>query len=211
MATQETRERILSAAEQCFGDLGFSATTMRDITAAAGVNLASVNYHFGSKEALFHAVVDRALRVVREQRALRLEALHERDVEPSLEELIDVIIGPVLAISDPATERGRSVARLLARGLTEPASDLQEAAVDVMRGETETIAELRLRLPGVGPDELLCRLRSMVGAVLVHQLDLPLPGLDSIHPVGTDEPSTEQRQRWVARFIAGGLTADPAG
>ena len=56
-----TKQRILDAAESLFMEHGFEATSLRSITAAAGVNLAAVNYHFGSKEELFQAVLTRRL------------------------------------------------------------------------------------------------------------------------------------------------------
>ena len=52
MAQSETVERILDAAEQLFAEKGFAETSLRLITSKAGVNLAAVNYHFGSKKAL---------------------------------------------------------------------------------------------------------------------------------------------------------------
>ena len=54
----DTKARILDAAERLFADNGYSATSLRDITNEAGVNLAAVNYHFGSKEALLSAVLE---------------------------------------------------------------------------------------------------------------------------------------------------------
>src|SRR5437763_14145047 len=72
-----TRERILDAAEALFMEHGFEATSMRAITAAAAVNLAAVNYHFGSKEELFEAVLTRRLDPMNQQRVellARLEA-----------------------------------------------------------------------------------------------------------------------------------------
>src|SRR5947208_16884641 len=56
-----TKERILDSAESLFMEHGFEATSLRSITAAAAVNLAAVNYHFGSKEELFQAVLTRRL------------------------------------------------------------------------------------------------------------------------------------------------------
>ena len=58
---QETRDRILDAAEAAFMRYGFEGASMRTITAAAGVNLAAANYHFGSKEGLLCAVFRRRL------------------------------------------------------------------------------------------------------------------------------------------------------
>ena len=63
-----TKDRILDAAESLFMEHGFEATSLRAITAAAGVNLAAVNYHFGSKEELFQAVLTRRLDPMNQQR-----------------------------------------------------------------------------------------------------------------------------------------------
>src|ERR671936_254385 len=57
----ETRTRILDAAEELFMQHGFEGTSMRQLTARAGVNLAAVNYHFGSKHALIEALFRRRL------------------------------------------------------------------------------------------------------------------------------------------------------
>ena len=64
-----TKDRILDAAESLFMEHGFEATSLRSITAAAGVNLAAVNYHFGSKEELFQAVLTRRLDPMNQERA----------------------------------------------------------------------------------------------------------------------------------------------
>ena len=80
-----TKSRILDAAERLFLEHGFEATSLRQLTAAAGVNLAAVNYHFGSKEELFQAVLTRegrargglACAVVRESPV--------RDADPGVE------------------------------------------------------------------------------------------------------------------------------
>ncbi|MDA1092219.1 MAG: TetR/AcrR family transcriptional regulator [Acidobacteria bacterium] len=71
----DTKERILDAAEHLFADHGFPATSLRDITQEAGVNLAAVNYHFGSKEALLIAVLDRKIAPVNRARLTQLAAL----------------------------------------------------------------------------------------------------------------------------------------
>src|SRR5450755_4590816 len=68
MATDHTRTAILSAAERLYADRGFGDVTMRDIVAAAGVNLAAVNYHFGSKDELIAELfVTRSLATNRER------------------------------------------------------------------------------------------------------------------------------------------------
>lgn len=58
MTTKDpVRQRILTAARDLFAQRGYDGTSVRDITARAKANLAAITYHFGSKEALFHAVI----------------------------------------------------------------------------------------------------------------------------------------------------------
>ena len=61
MAQSDTVTKILDAAEALFAEHGFAETSLRTITAKADVNLAAVNYHFGSKKALIQAVFERFL------------------------------------------------------------------------------------------------------------------------------------------------------
>ena len=75
-ANTDTRERILDAAERLFMENGYEATSMRTITGAAEVNLAAVNYHFGSKEALLREVFRRRLAWLNRE---RLQALDRRE------------------------------------------------------------------------------------------------------------------------------------
>ena len=90
---QDTKLRILEAAERLFMERGFAATSLREITATARVNLAAVNYHFGSKEALIDAVLTRRLQPLNQLRLDELNALqaasrsrseeHTSELQPS--------------------------------------------------------------------------------------------------------------------------------
>ncbi len=55
----EPRERLIEAARQLFASGGYDATSVRDITSRAHANLGAITYHFGSKEALYHTVIER--------------------------------------------------------------------------------------------------------------------------------------------------------
>lgn len=99
MAQSETVERILDAAEQLFAEKGFAETSLRLITSKAGVNLAAVNYHFGSKKALIQAVFSRFLGpfcVSLERELDRRQAKPETKV--SLEELLELLVEQALAV-----------------------------------------------------------------------------------------------------------------
>src|ERR1700690_363223 len=67
-----TKDKLMDAAEKLFARSGFHGTSLRDITAAAGVDLALVNYHFGSKKQLLTAVIERRGTVLNEERLRRL-------------------------------------------------------------------------------------------------------------------------------------------
>lgn len=61
MAQPSNREQLIDGAIQCLETKGYARTTARDITSASGANLASIGYHFGSKEALLHTALLRIL------------------------------------------------------------------------------------------------------------------------------------------------------
>ena len=73
MAKADTKDTILDAAEDLFAEQGFGATSLRQLTARAGVNLAAVNYHFGSKEDLAKAVLRRRIEPINRERRERLD------------------------------------------------------------------------------------------------------------------------------------------
>src|SRR5512139_3551664 len=72
-------DRILDAAERLFAERGFEGASVRDLAAAAGVNLAAINYHFGGKEALYRAVGERLMNELRER---RMKAIRDAAVAP---------------------------------------------------------------------------------------------------------------------------------
>jgi AcrR family transcriptional regulator len=95
VAAQDTRERILDAAEREFAENGLQATSLRTITAAAEANLASVNYHFGSKDGLVKAVFARRLEPLNEARlALLADCESSAGGEPPrLERVVEALAG----------------------------------------------------------------------------------------------------------------------
>lgn len=90
MAQSDTVDRILDAAEELFADRGFAETSMRMITGKAEVNLAAVNYHFGSKNALIQAVFARFLTPYTQvlEKSFDVLATVHSDVPPSLEAVL---------------------------------------------------------------------------------------------------------------------------
>ena len=100
---QETRDRILEAAQKLFAERGFDATPVRDITNEAGCNVAAVNYHFGAKDNLYLESFRAMLGVLRDRRLAVLDELLLREPAPDLEAFLT---GFAEGFLDPATDEG---------------------------------------------------------------------------------------------------------
>src|SRR5690242_14918734 len=112
-----TKQRILEAAEDLFARHGFAGASLRQVTAAANVNLAAVNYHFGSKDRLIEEVFRRRLD---ELNARRLAALKRVLAKPEhgLEDVLAAFIKPALEMSLDRSG-GPAFVRVLARAYAE--------------------------------------------------------------------------------------------
>src|SRR5437879_11584596 len=99
-----TKDRILDAAEHLLAKNGFEATSLRAITAEADVNLAAVNYHFQSKDALIRAVISRRIGPINEKRLTMLDAIEQAagDGLLPLGPVIEAFVGPVIEVRTKA-------------------------------------------------------------------------------------------------------------
>ncbi|MEO0652034.1 MAG: TetR/AcrR family transcriptional regulator, partial [Planctomycetota bacterium] len=113
----DTRTRLLDAAEHLFAERTYAQTSLRAITAAAGANLAAVNYHFGSKERLFRAVFHRRIEPINAERLERLGVLQEQHAhsDPPLAEALDALFRPVVRMR--TSPGGQAFATLISRSL----------------------------------------------------------------------------------------------
>ena len=98
MSQPATAERVLDAAEQLFAEHGFSETSLRSITSRAGVNLAAVNYHFGSKKSLIQAVFTRFLDPFVMRLSNALEVIETNDQPSEVEALLDMLVDQIMAV-----------------------------------------------------------------------------------------------------------------
>jgi AcrR family transcriptional regulator len=97
-----TKERILSAAEDLFAKSGFAGASLRQVTSAANVNLAAVNYHFGSKENLINELFKRRLDELTASRTAALDKVRGTR-QPTLEAVLEAFVQPALSL---ASDRG---------------------------------------------------------------------------------------------------------
>ena len=207
MAPDDTKERILDAAERLFADHGFAATSLRSITTEAGVNLAAVNYHFGSKDALIEAVFQRRIGPLNRQRLEWLDEIEAAagDGPLPLEPVVEAFIAPAIRLSrDP--ERGGFVMRLFGHTFSEPSEQISRMFYGQFQGVAGRFtAALGRALPDLPPEEVFWRLVFMVGA-MAHTMALSekLPRLfgDLCHE--SDPGTTMER---LVSFLVSGMRA----
>jgi AcrR family transcriptional regulator len=149
MPSDQTRTSILDAAERLYADRGFADVTLRDIVAAAGVNLAAVNYHFGSKDELIAELfVTRSLATNRE----RLNELKAAEAagggRADIDSILRALVGPTLrGCLGPDNERS-AAARFMIRASIEsvpPIRRIKNREIDHLR---KFAAAMRRSLPG---------------------------------------------------------------
>lgn len=159
--TQRTRNVIIMAAEPLFAEHSIQGVSMRQIAAAAGVDLSLLMYHFRSKEALHDSVIDRLLIDFTELRATRLEKLLRRTKNPTVVELFDVLISSWLDLHfGPHPHH----AHLLIRGLTMQAHPHDEAHHISDPLIARFIAEVRRAAPDFTEEEVHWAYHSITGA-----------------------------------------------
>jgi AcrR family transcriptional regulator len=168
----DTKERILDAAERLFAEHGFAGTSLRVITAEAAVNLAAVNYHFHSKDALIEAVFARRAGPLNQKRLALLDACEAAagDGPLPLEPVIHAIVRPIIELRRDADLGGVDLRRLMGRMYVEPGERVRKILLDQMREVARrfTLA-LRRALPEVPLVELIWRMHFGVG-VMIHTL-----------------------------------------
>jgi len=212
----DTRTRILDTAEELFAERGIAQTSLRSLTQEAGVNLAAVHYHFGSREALIREVFARRIVPVNEERMRRLEAAEAAtDPDPpELEAVIDAFVAPAFSLMELPDGRGSRFVKILARLFVDPTDTttglLKEFFPEVGR---RFIAALGAALGRDADRDPFVDFKLVIG-VMVHALtmeeDLRMHLPHAWAGCSDPAPSTGMLKDRVVTFIAAGLRATSA-
>ena len=158
-----TKNLVFVAAERLFALHGFQNVSVRDITAAAGVNLASVNYHFGSKDALFYEIFRRRTVELNRERAKKLHEATDRHVgTPPVREILAALLTPPLKWLAPDPERRISL-QFLIRARSEGTDEIRkvlQSDVTHLRRFSDALLKARPDLPS---EEIYWRLHFTLG------------------------------------------------
>jgi AcrR family transcriptional regulator len=190
----ETQGKILDAAERLFAEHGYAGTSLRQIIAAAGVNLAAIHYHFGNKEELLGQLIARKAAPVNAERLGLLDRYEAEagNAPVAIEKLLQAFLEPALQRVKEHPDFARLMGRLYGEGLMLGIAERHFQTVI-----TRFTAAFGRALPELSQQEVALRLQFMVGA-MAHTM------LFASHRFALDGAALT---RELVAFLVGGLRA----
>lgn len=206
----DPRERILAAASTVFLDEGFELATVREITLRADVNVSAINYYFGSKDELLHAVLDRLMEPYTQA---RLDALDAAGEHPALERIVEALVRPMVELS-----RDASGARPLTRLIQQVRARPSEASLRFFTQRVDVavfrfVEAVHRALPQLSRADVFWRYNFVIGAVMQVLIDSD-PATYRLKRLSGELCDTEDDEEIIAQLIAfatAGFSAPPAG
>ncbi len=209
MASPDTKKLLLDCAEKLFAQEGFHHTSMRVLTEQAGVNLASVNYHFGSKENLLYAVIERRLKPLNKKRLRGLEVVMRNaaasGVLPAVNDLLLAFLQPTFAFRRSSSAANNFIS-LIGRSWNDPDQTVHNCFIKLAMPLFQYFSScLRQALPNL--DELVfqARLQFLVGSISAVMCDSSSGcNANSFISVPLDE---DEKMNQLLKFLQAGLEA----
>lgn len=197
----DTAADILDAAERLFAANGYGATSIRSITREAGVNVAAVHYHFGTKESVLRGVLDRIAGPINQRRRDLLDRLDN----PTVSDLIEAFVRPDLEVLEELHQRNRAAARFAGRTYADRSEPMATITQEQFASTAAQFVErLALRLPHLTDDEVWWRLGRTVAVIVDIFSGYPETGMRP------DE--TEQMIRRLVTYLTAAMEApNPEG
>lgn len=209
MSQSVTVERILDAAEQLFAEHGFAETSLRSITRRAEVNLAAVNYHFGSKKILIQAVFSRFLDPFSVQLSEALDHIEDQDQDqdhvPGLEMMLNLLVDQMMAVKPRGNNDLSVCMRLIGLGFAQGQGHLKKYLQSTY-GEvfSRYLALLVRSCPQMSVDTIFWRINFILGAAV-----FTLSGAEALRSIAEKDygarSGLEDILRKMVPFMAAGL------
>lgn len=210
-----TQTRLLDAAEALIAVQGIAATSLRQITEEAEVNLSLVKYHFGSKEGLVDAMLKRRMDPINDQRIVLLKELERRIPKGELpvEDVLEALIRPVVELCLCSGKEGIRFLRVFSRIFSEPAASMRMMHKQMGPMMKNFNAAFDRALPATKPKDRIWRHMASLGAVQNTLLMLSM--VDELPPmirvpvrVVQGKPDHEQVLARLVAFCAAGMRAE---
>ncbi len=201
-----TKAAVFAAAERLFALHGFQNVSVRDITAEAGVNLASVNYHFGSKDALLFEIFKRRTSELNRERARMLHEANDRHQgKPPVREILAALFTPPLKWASPDNDRRISV-QFIIRSRSEGTAEMRDALVNDVSHLARFADALIAARPDLPRETVYWRLHFCLGMVHNNRF----AEFDRLHVLSdgaTREGDTEALLKRMLDFAEAGFLA----
>jgi AcrR family transcriptional regulator len=202
-----TPQRILMAAERLFSERAIGDVSLREITAAAGVNSAAAHYHFGSKDVVLDELFSMRARPIAEQREQMLaQVKKDRQGKPVLEDILRAFLQPALDIL--STPEGIAFTMLRARMVFEREEVKRKVLSRAFdRTNNMTLEALAKALPKLSQHELYWRFHFLLGTMVY---TMAKPGrIETMSGGEIDTSDAQAALEHLVRFAAAGFRAAP--
>lgn len=202
-----TKRKILDAAESLFAVKGFTGTSLREITGLAEVNLAAVNYHFGSKKELIKAVMSRYFDVLTPMLDKQLIELIESDDPLSLNQVFLAFVDPLLSLSSIHVKGTSNFLQLLGRGYTDSQGFLRWFITSRYPSVIENfVSAVHKAYPELSKEDMFWRLHFTMGTI-VFTMSSSDALIDIAKSDFSNDVDIEGVIRQVIPYVAAGVAA----
>lgn len=209
----KTCTRILAAALEVFASKGFEAASLREITDRAGVNVAAIHYHFGSREELIQALMQSVAAPLNQMRLTALEQACA-GASPSLPSVIRALVGPPVMMSAGSTGEPRLLIRLLIQARALPSEATNHAIFEQYDSlAIKFVDAIQQATPGLSREEAFWRYSFAIGAMfyIVSDSDQQYHRLERISNGLCNTSDPEEIVRQLVNFITAGIAGHQAG
>ena len=204
---KSVKSRLLDAAEGLFCERGFKGTSIRDIAASAGCNIASVNYYFGSKEKLYEEVWRRHLIPMRDARIASInKVMSQTGGQPNLENLLksfaDTFVGSMVDAN-----RATRLSKLMAREYIDSHLPTDMFVNEVIKPTMTAMHKAIMKTcPGLDESKVLLVIFSVIGQLVhvVHVKTMFEQGGDNL---GLPIFDSKEAINHIVKFSAAGIRA----
>lgn len=200
---KDTRDKILDTAERLFATKGVNAVSLRDINTTAGVSQGVLHYHFGGRDGLLKAILERRLPALAQERQAMLQQLLDGKVPPTLQQIAEIIVLPLARLAIEHGKGGRRFIKLLAHLNLEQNRIYQaEGAKHSAAIEKQLTTWMIARFPDVPHETLELRLTMALHAMYNTLAEIGAPGRVWFPRIDAKAPDPWLVVRTLVEFIA---------
>lgn len=209
-AGEATREKLIAAAEPLFADLGYEGASTRTLASAAGVDLAMIVYHFGSKLGLYREILLRRAERLNAARLAELDEVLERSGNrPELAQVVHALVATNIRLRNDPELGGLPVARLIAHQLLDPNDSVRHLIGDMFDQLAQRfLAAIRLALPAADEPSVFWSFHFAISAMVQ-----TMANVDRIEQLSRGQCDMKDDEHVIDRlvcFIVGGIQATAA-